>query len=501
MQFYYLNFLNFFFFLIFFLNFFFLFITFSIYFCSNFFNKNIFILNKLFLNLNNLKNLIIKSIFLLFILIFFFFLIYINYLLSYSNIFYLNKKYLNNLINNLYFNFFIFTFKINIYGIIILLLSYFVGFIAISTLNTININQKVKLNFFFLQFSIIILFFISFNNLLLIFFFYELLLILSFLIVFYSSYSKKSIQASIYFVIWTQIGSILVLLSICLIYKLTNTTNLYVIKSFHFKYFEVYYIYILFFFGFGFKVPIWPFHYWLTKTHVEAPSGFSIYLSGFLVKTAIFAFYKITNYLYIEINTFFFFCILIIGSIDASLKMWGQSDLKKLIAYGTIQEMNLIMIFFLNGDSSFNSFGILFNITHTFLSILMFFLIECIYSRYKSRSIFFVRGIIHYCNNLSFSIILMIIFFSGLPGTLKFICELQLFNICLKYSWFFTFFFIICLNVLGLVGFSKNWFNAVFTTPNIKQKKILDLNKKEIYIISLCFFILFFFVHLTFWIF
>jgi len=59
----------------------------------------------------------------------------------------------------------------------------------------------------------------------------------------------------------------------------------------------------------------------LTKTHVEAPAGFSIFLSGFLVKTAIYGFFKISNMLGSEIDTFFFSIFTIMGVIDASLKM------------------------------------------------------------------------------------------------------------------------------------------------------------------------------------
>jgi NADH:ubiquinone oxidoreductase subunit 4 (subunit M) len=70
-------------------------------------------------------------------------------------------------------------------------------------------------------------------------------------------------------------------------------------------------------------------------------------LSGFLVKTAIYGFYKISNELGSDIDTSFFSVFCIMGVIDASLKMWGQLDLKKLVAYGTVQEMNLIYIAFL----------------------------------------------------------------------------------------------------------------------------------------------------------
>jgi formate hydrogenlyase subunit 3/multisubunit Na+/H+ antiporter MnhD subunit len=59
----------------------------------------------------------------------------------------------------------------------------------------------------------------------------------------------------------------------------------------------------------------------LTKTHVEAPAGFSMFLSGFLVKSALFGFYKISHLLDIEVNTSLCISILLFGVIDASLKM------------------------------------------------------------------------------------------------------------------------------------------------------------------------------------
>ena len=50
-------------------------------------------------------------------------------------------------------------------------------------------------------------------------------------------------------------------------------------------------------FGFLFKIPTFPFYFWLTKTHVEALTSFSIFLSGFLVKIAVFGLYKFLPYI------------------------------------------------------------------------------------------------------------------------------------------------------------------------------------------------------------
>ena len=174
--------------------------------------------------------------------------------------------------------------------------------------------------------------------------------------------------------------------------------------------------------------------------------------------------------------------------------MWGQTDLKKLVAYGTIQEMNLIFLVFCWGDINSIVAGILFTATHSFLSALMFFIVDCIYRRYHTRSLVEINGILHLTPNLAIAILSMCIFFSGLPGTIKFITEFYIFNGFLEISIFLCFFLMFTANVLGLIGFSKCWFNSVFGLfkKNIKLVP-LDLTKKEILIISFCLFYLFIF--------
>ena len=233
--------------------------------------------------------------------------------------------------------FFFFELSIDLFGIVILFLSYFVGILSLLALDTRIFWKNMKYLFFLNYFILLVFFFVFSTNILLFFLFYELLLVPSFLVVYFISPSRRSIQASLYFLIWTQIGSFLVLLSVVFMVNKVGNTEFANVSSYPFSYYDCIYIYILLFLGFGFKVPIWPFHYWLTKTHVEAPAGFSMFLSGFLVKTALYGFYKITSFLSFDVNTAFYITICIVGVVDASFKMWGQTDLKKLVAYGTIQ--------------------------------------------------------------------------------------------------------------------------------------------------------------------
>lgn len=413
-----------------------------------------------------------------------------------------NKLIYLNLFDSVFFSFFfeykffVFNiyFSLDFFSFILLFLAYIVGFISLLALDTRLYWKNIKYIFSFNLFVLIVFFYVSTTNLILFFLFYEFLLIPSFLFVYYVSYSRRAVQASLYFVIWTQIGSFLVLCAVSYIIVISNCYDFFMLKSFIFSNFEVFILYFLLFFGFGFKVPIWPFHYWLTKTHVEAPSGFSIYLSGFLVKSAVFGFYKISNILGSELDTTLFSTICILGVLDASMKMWGQTDLKKLVAYGTIQEMNIIYLVFCWGDTAAILGGILFCATHAFLSALMFFLVDCIYRRFNSRNLIEVIGILQITPNLGISILIMCIFYAGLPGTIKFISEFYIFSGLLESSAVSCFILMFTANVLGLIGFSKCWFNSVFGM-NVKRFKSmpLDLTLKETYIISFCFFFLFFF--------
>jgi len=409
----------------------------------------------------------------------------------YSNFYLENNIFLFNIF---LFNFFNYKTSIEFFGFIFILLAYIVGLLSFLALDTRIFNKNIKYIFVCNFLVIVIHLFVIIEDLLLLFLFYECMLVPSFLFVYFVSPYRRGVQASIYFLIWTQIGSLLVLTSIVYIYYNIGNTSFESLRNFTFTSSESFYLFLLLFLGFGFKVPIWPFQFWLTKTHVEAPAGFSIFLSGFLVKTAVYGFYKISNELGSEIDTSFFSVFCIMGVIDASLKMWGQLDLKKLVAYGTVQEMNLIYIAFLWGDSGSFIGGVLFCVTHAFLSPMMFFLVDCIQRRYKTRIISEISGILHTTPNLAISIIFMQILYSGLPGTLKFLSEFYIFSGFLNSAPISLILLMFGANFLGLIGFSKCWFNVIFGLTLKNQKNMtVDLTFKEIYIIFICLFSMFFF--------
>ena len=403
-------------------------------------------------------------------------------------------KYISYVIylNPLFYSSQLISLNINFLGISLFISGVIVG-LMVFWLSDVRIffNKVLSILLFFLFLILIILFIVekSYINL---FILYELFLLPSFYLVYYLSPNRRSIPIAVYFLTWTQFGSLLVLVAIIYIYY--NIKTMYLIQSPNLNFT---FLSILLFIGFGIKIPVWPFYYWLTKTHVEASSFFSIYLSGFLVKTAVFL---LSHFYAILFNVNLlncFFVVLVIGIIDSSFKMWSQIDLKKLIAYTTVQEMNILCIP-LALNSSYSEFILgLFIITHCVLSSLFFFIIDCLIKRFNTRSSIKLTGLVHITPIFGIFLFISIIFFSGLPFTAKFLCEIVIFNNLLIFNSNIFLLIFISANFIGLIGFSKNFFNILFGN-SIINNIVYDLTKKEIFIFIFLLNLLIFISYLSF---
>jgi len=124
----------------------------------------------------------------------------------------------------------------------------------------------------------------------------------------------------------------------------------------------------------------------------------------------------------------------------------------------------------------------------------MFYLVDCVQRRYYTRVVSEISGILHTTPNLGISILTMHVLFSGLPGTLKFLSEFYLFSGLICTAPLSLIILMYGANFLGLIGFSKLWFNVVFgLTMKNQNKPILDLILKEFLIIFICVFCMFIF--------
>lgn len=261
---------------------------------------------------------------------------------------------------------------------VIVLLAFSSGLVCLYLLGEKNLTKYLSNISIFAIFLVAIIVMVYTVNLLVMFLGFEFLFLPTLYFVYSHGYVQRVDKTLKILLYWTLFGAFLIFTSLAYLYIKYKTLNFFTLSSLTFSFYESLFLYIFIFIGFGIKVPVFPFHYWLTKIHVEAPAGFSIFLSGFLVKAAIYCFYYFN--LIFQQHGFHYIAstVAIIGVIEASIKMWTQTDFKKLIAFATIQEMNLILYLLLNYQNILDYSLILFILIHGWLSTIMFFLVDII---------------------------------------------------------------------------------------------------------------------------
>ena len=106
-------------------------------------------------------------------------------------------------------------------------------------------------------------------------------------------------------------------------------------------------VFLLFFLGFGVKAGIIPLHVWLPEAHPAAPSGISALMSGVLIKTGI---YGIVRFCAFGLGTpplSWGVLVLVVGAVSAVLGVLYalmQHDLKRLLAYHSIENIGIILL-------------------------------------------------------------------------------------------------------------------------------------------------------------
>ena len=319
------------------------------------------------------------------------------------------------------------------------------------------------------------------NSLLVFFLAYEMLLIPSFFILYNFAKTRKCVEAAYLMFFWTQFGALFLIFGFIYILSSSGSHLFEVISTTYFSSYELNFIFFCLLFGFGVKLPIWPFYGWLPKAHVEASTNFSIFLSGVLVKFAFFGFLKCLITIQLEPTFYFVYPFLTIGIVDAVFKLFYQIDLKKLVAYSTVVEMHWLTICIVSGQSSLMLASFCMLISHALLSTNSFLLVDAIGRRFKTRLITEINGVNFLCPKLFLVSLVNLLIFLGFPGSIMFVAEI------LFFSFFFDLYPILCLIMIVLLYliaptvFFRSWMNALFgSSVHLLKKLPLDLTSREL---------------------
>ncbi|RII28850.1 MAG: hydrogenase [Geobacter sp.] len=102
--------------------------------------------------------------------------------------------------------------------------------------------------------------------------------------------------------------------------------------------------YLLVLVGFGFKAGIMPLHVWLPSAHANAPSHVSAIMSGVILKVGIYGIVRTLSF-FTDLPLWWGMVLLVLGMVSGIagvLYALGQHDLKRLLAYHSIENIGII---------------------------------------------------------------------------------------------------------------------------------------------------------------
>jgi len=252
---------------------------------------------------------------------------------------------------------------------------------------------------------------------------------------------KRRIYATTKFVIYTVVGSLLMLAAAIVLYHMytaqfpdagpsTALADLYKVKM---NDTYQYWLYAAFALAFAIKVPMFPFHTWLPDAHVEAPTAGSVILAGILLKMGTYGFLRFALPLFPQAAFAFAPLIMslgVIGIIYGALTAWMQTDAKKLVAYSSVSHLGFVVIgsmAFLGGGEGLSPealTGAVYQmINHGISTGALFFLVGVIYERRHTRMLSDYGGLASVMPWFSIMLIVATLSSVGLPGTGGFVGE------------------------------------------------------------------------------
>jgi NADH-quinone oxidoreductase subunit M len=197
------------------------------------------------------------------------------------------------------------------------------------------------------------------QNFVLWFLFYEMSLIPAFLLIKIWGGDNRDRAATKFFV-YTFLGSVAMLLSFLGIYFAKGTFDFAALASFgkngllagNLAWFAFAGIFL----GLAVKVPLFPFHTWLPDAYESAPTGVSMVLTGVLSKMGVYGFVRLLLPLFpheTKVLGPWLLGLAICSIVFASLAAWAQSDLKRMVAYLSINHLGYCMLglFVVSGTS------------------------------------------------------------------------------------------------------------------------------------------------------
>ena len=204
----------------------------------------------------------------------------------------------------------------------------------------------------------------------------------------------RKVYATIKFVLFTMLGSLLMLVAILFVYFKSggDTFSIATLTKFCATLPRMTQMWLFAAFGLAFaiKVPMFPFHTWLPDAHVQAPTAGSVILAGVLLKMGTYGFLRFCLPMFPEafINFIPLIAVLaVIGIIYGALVAMVQKDVKSLVAFSSVSHLGFVMLGMVALNMQGMQGSILQMLNHGISTGALFMIVGMIYERRHTRMI------------------------------------------------------------------------------------------------------------------
>nr|YP_010279435.1 NADH dehydrogenase subunit 4 [Narke japonica]UKG21300.1 NADH dehydrogenase subunit 4 [Narke japonica] len=250
----------------------------------------------------------------------------------------------------------------------------------------------------------------------------------------------ERLNAGIYFLFYTLMGSLPLLIALLILQNDMNTLSMFILQhmanSMYTHNWSNNLWWLACLIAFLVKMPLYGVHLWLPKAHVEAPIAGSMILAAILLKLGGYGMIRIIVMLNPMTKEMMYpFLILAIwGIIMTSSICLRQTDLKSLIAYSSVSHMGLVAAAILIQTPWSFAGATTLMIAHGLISSALFCLSNTNYERIHTRTLILTRGMQIILPLMMTSWFLISLANLALPPTLNLMGELFIITSLFKWS-------------------------------------------------------------------